>query len=104
MKIDKEAKEKLDYLASSICDKYCRYPFIWDDAKYGSLIDSEICCHCPITMFMEYAEVEDDHVSGLDQIKKELSEEVSKHSDEWQYVAGIMTAKDIFGKGGVNVD
>ena len=34
----------------------------------------------------------------LEQIKAEMAEEVSKHYDEWQYVAGLMTAKDIFEK------
>ena len=37
-------------------------------------------------------------VCDIKQIKAEIAEEVSKHSDEWQYVAGLMTAKDIFEK------
>ena len=37
-------------------------------------------------------------MSVIDQIKAEIAEEVSKHYDEWQYVAGLMTAKDIFEK------
>lgn len=153
MKIDKEAKHRFDYLAATICDKYCRYPLIWNEEAFGPLAESKTCAECPLTLFEKYVEVEGDrvpvdaseeakadaasitryvanriylsdsseanrreaealemaadaldHVSDLDQIKKELAEEVSKHADEWQYVAGIMTAKDIFGKGGVNVD
>lgn len=35
-------------------------------------------------------------MSVIDQIRAEIAKEVSKHYDEWQYVAGLMTAKDIF--------
>ena len=34
----------------------------------------------------------------IDKAKSEIADEVSKHYDEWSYVAGLMTAKDIFEK------
>lgn len=37
-------------------------------------------------------------MTTLEKIKVEIAKEVEKHYEEWQYVAGLMTAKDIFEK------
>lgn len=37
-------------------------------------------------------------MTTLEKIKAEIAKEVEKHYEEWQYVAGLMTAKDIFEK------
>ena len=37
-------------------------------------------------------------MTTLEKIKAEIEEEVNKHYEEWSYVAGLMTAKDIFEK------
>lgn len=34
----------------------------------------------------------------LEKIRAEIAKEVENHYEEWQYVAGLMTAKDIFEK------
>ena len=32
-----------------MCDKYCKYPDVWDEVKEGcELYESEICKHCPL--------------------------------------------------------
>ena len=76
MKIDKEAKHRFEYMASTICDKYCRYPLMWNEEAFGPLAESKTCAECPLTMFEKYVEVEGDRVSDLDQIQKELDEAV----------------------------
>ena len=62
MKIDKEAKHKFDYLAATICDKYCRFPLIWNEEAFGPLAESKTCAECPLTLFEQYVEVEGDRV------------------------------------------
>lgn len=62
MKIDKEAKHRFDYLAATICDKYCRYPLTWNEEAFGPLAESKTCEECPLTMFEKYVEVEGDRV------------------------------------------
>ena len=48
MIVKREAdKHELEYVASAICDKYCKYPYIWDEDD-GELADSEICANCPL--------------------------------------------------------
>ena len=66
MKIDKEAKHRFEYMAATICDKYCRYPLIWNEEAFGPLAESKKCAECPLTMFKQYVEVDnscDDVVS-----------------------------------------
>ena len=46
----KTISEQLEQIASEICDKYCRYPEIWDEEADGELCDSEICKNCPLTV------------------------------------------------------
>lgn len=62
MKIDKEAKHRFDYLAATICDKYCRYPLTWNEEAFGPLAESKTCAECPLTLFEQYVEVEGDRV------------------------------------------
>ena len=63
MKIDKEAKHRFDYMAATICDKYCRYPLTWNEETFGPLAESKTCEECPLTLFEKYVEVEGDRVS-----------------------------------------
>lgn len=62
MKIDKEAKHRFEYMAATICDKYCRYPLTWNEEAFGPLAESKTCEECPLTMFDKYVEVEGDRV------------------------------------------
>lgn len=42
-------QEILEDIAIEICDKYCKYPSIWDEEKEGcELCESEICQNCPL--------------------------------------------------------
>ena len=58
MVIDKEAKHGFDYAATAICDKYCKYPLIWDEGKFGPLAGSFVCEDCPLIQFDKYVTVE----------------------------------------------
>ena len=60
MKIDKEAKHKFDYAATAICDKYCKYPLIWDEDQMGPISESFICKDCPLIQFDKDVEVVGD--------------------------------------------
>lgn len=40
--------EILDEIATEMCDKYCKYPYEWDEEKDGQLCESEICANCPL--------------------------------------------------------
>ena len=60
MKIDKEAKHRFDYVASAICDKYCKYPLIWNERRFGPLADSDVCEDCPLNQFEKYVEEVDE--------------------------------------------
>ncbi len=75
MKIDKEAKHRFDYLSATICDKYCRYPLIWNEEAFGPLAESKTCAECPLTLFEKYVEVEGDRVpsSAREEAKAEAA-------------------------------
>ena len=60
MKIDKEAKHRFEYMSATICDKFCRYPLIWNEEAFGPLAESKTCAECPLTLFEQYVEVEGD--------------------------------------------
>lgn len=62
MKIDKEAKNRFEYMAATICDKFCRYPLIWNEEAFGPLAESKTCAECPLTLFEQYVEVEGDRL------------------------------------------
>ena len=47
-------KHELEYVASAICDKYCKYPYIWDEDAMGSELGaSHICRNCELARLME---------------------------------------------------
>ena len=64
MKIDKEAKHRFDYAATAICDKYCKYPLIWDERRFGPLAMSTVCDECPLVQFDKYIEVDGEGKEG----------------------------------------
>ena len=40
----------LQQVADEICDKYCKWPVLWDAEKEGcDLSESDICMNCPLT-------------------------------------------------------
>lgn len=40
----------IEEVTEAICNKYCKYPDIWDAEKEGcELCDSEICANCPLS-------------------------------------------------------
>lgn len=41
--------EMLQEIADEMCDKYCKYPYEWDEEKDGQLCESEVCKNCPLT-------------------------------------------------------
>lgn len=44
----KKVTEMLQEIADEMCDKYCKYPDIWDEEAEGKeLSESEICRNCP---------------------------------------------------------
>lgn len=45
----KTISQQLNEIAEEFCDKYCKYPTIWDEEKDGELSESEICKNCPLT-------------------------------------------------------
>lgn len=47
-------REKLEEHASRICEYYCRFPLIWNEAIMGQeLQESEMCLNCPLTALMK---------------------------------------------------
>lgn len=41
--------ERLERIAAEFCNKYCKYPDMWDEEKEGiELCESEICANCPL--------------------------------------------------------
>ena len=43
-------RDILDEIAAEFCDKYCKWPYLWDDEKEGmDLCESEHCENCPMT-------------------------------------------------------
>lgn len=44
-------REQFEEIAEKICDKYCRYPEIWDEESDGELSESEVCRNCPLSIF-----------------------------------------------------
>lgn len=43
-------------VAAAMCDKYCRYPYEWDEEKEGQTLDDAVCKDCPLNMLGEQAE------------------------------------------------
>ena len=43
--------EVLQDIANVMCDKYCKYPDLWDEDVMGApLQDSEVCKNCPLNI------------------------------------------------------
>lgn len=46
---DKSLIQIVDEVTSEICDKYCKYPELWDEEEEGcELCESNICKECPL--------------------------------------------------------
>lgn len=41
--------EMMQEIADEMCDKYCKYPYEWDEEKDGQLCEREVCKNCPLT-------------------------------------------------------
>lgn len=45
----KKVNEMIQEIADEMCDKYCKYPDIWDEEAEGvELSESDICKNCPL--------------------------------------------------------
>ena len=44
----KTVSQIIEEVKGQMCDKYCKYPNIWDEEKEGQLYDSDICNNCPM--------------------------------------------------------
>lgn len=45
----KTITQQIQDITEEICNKYCKYPDIWDEEKEGcELCDSDICANCPL--------------------------------------------------------
>jgi hypothetical protein len=40
--------EIIDEVRERMCNKYCKYPYEWDEETQGELSESEICASCPL--------------------------------------------------------
>lgn len=40
--------EEIEEIKEEMCNKYCHYPYIWDEKKDGELWESEQCQNCPL--------------------------------------------------------
>jgi hypothetical protein len=40
--------QQLEKIAEEMCNKYCHYPYIWDEETDGELSESEHCANCPL--------------------------------------------------------
>ena len=83
MIIDREAKHKLEYVSSAICDNFCKYPLIWDERRFGPLAESEVCEDCPLNRFDEDLQVSD-----------ETEKDAIQYSEG--YKDGFRKAKEVF--------
>ena len=46
---DKTIPQILESVAEEICQKYCKYPDLWDDSMEDcELSESSICQNCPL--------------------------------------------------------
>ena len=47
---EKSVTKIIDEVVNEICDKYCKFPDIWDAAEHDGmdLSESKICDHCPL--------------------------------------------------------
>lgn len=44
---EKTATQIIEEVRDEMCNKYCKYPDLWDDEN-GELCDSEECQNCPL--------------------------------------------------------
>lgn len=42
-----EIHDKAEEVKKEMCDKYCRYPYTWNEVE--ELYDSDICKNCPLS-------------------------------------------------------
>ena len=40
----------LEEIKTEMCEKYCKYPYNWDEEVMGyELCESEVCANCPLS-------------------------------------------------------
>ena len=45
----KTISEQMEEIKQIMCDKYCKFPYLWDEEKEGQeLCESELCENCPL--------------------------------------------------------
>ena len=67
--------------------------FLWDGEDEKNLNTAVRKC---LEIIDRY--VDQQKYATIEKIAEEIAEEVNKHYEEWSFVAGLMTAKDIFEK------
>ena len=40
--------DKTGEIIEKICDKYCKYPEVWDEEKEGKTLQEAVCDSCPL--------------------------------------------------------
>ena len=46
---EKTISEQFEEIKKEMCDKYCKYPNIWDEEAEGcELCESDVCANCPL--------------------------------------------------------
>ena len=41
-------EQEIENIKTQICERYCRYPYEWDEEKDGELSESDVCRECPL--------------------------------------------------------
>lgn len=52
--LNEKDRKKIDEQCTRMCDKFCKYPALWDEETKGAIID-EVCPDCPIDMIRQIA-------------------------------------------------
>ena len=60
MKTKRATREAFEKLAGEICDKYCRFPYEYDEEKEGMTLQDAICRHCPMNKLEDLFNVRAD--------------------------------------------
>lgn len=40
--------DEIEKVYEKICDKYCKYPVLWDEEKEGATLFDAVCIKCPL--------------------------------------------------------
>lgn len=48
MNEEKTISQQIEEICSEICDKYCKYPAIYDEETTGETMIDAVCSKCPL--------------------------------------------------------